>query len=75
MAPLIEWGVCKKFSGMLNVLPYMVSVKRETQHLVARKWGYPVEKEARFQGFEVSVSKSEDSGACLEPSDSETLKP
>jgi len=31
-------GICKKCSGMLNVLPYMVSVKRETQHLVAQKW-------------------------------------
>jgi hypothetical protein len=31
-------GICKKCSGMLNVLPYMVPVKRETQHLVARKW-------------------------------------
>src|SRR5258708_40370556 len=30
-------GICKKCSGMLNVLPYMVPVKRETQHLVARK--------------------------------------
>jgi hypothetical protein len=30
--------VCKKCSGMLNVLPYMVPVKRETQHLVAQKW-------------------------------------
>src|SRR5260370_41779320 len=29
--------VCKKCSGMLNVLPYMVPVKREIQHLVARK--------------------------------------
>ncbi len=27
--------VCKKCSGMLNVLPYMVPVKREIQHLVA----------------------------------------
>ena len=31
-------GICKKCSGMLNVLPYMVPVKRETQHLVAQKW-------------------------------------
>ena len=30
-------GICKKCSGMLNVLPYMVPVKRETQHLVAQK--------------------------------------
>ena len=36
LPPLKE--VCKKCSGMLNVLPYMVPVKRETQHLVARKW-------------------------------------
>ncbi len=36
LPPLME--VCKKCSGMLNVLPYMVSVKRETQYLVARKW-------------------------------------
>ena len=31
-------GICKKCSGMLNVLPYMVSVKRETPYLVAQKW-------------------------------------
>jgi len=37
----------KKFPGMLNLLPYMVPVKRETQHLVAQKWyGYRVK-----QGF------------------------
>jgi hypothetical protein len=30
--------ICRKCSGMLNVLPYMVPVKRETQHLVAQKW-------------------------------------
>jgi hypothetical protein len=34
IAPL---GVFKKCSGMPNVLPYMVPVKRETQHLVAQK--------------------------------------
>jgi len=31
-------GICKKCSGMLNVLPYMVPVKRETPYLVAQKW-------------------------------------
>jgi hypothetical protein len=36
LASLME--VCRKCSGMLNVLPYMVPVKRETQHLVAQKW-------------------------------------
>ena len=49
VASLKVLGGLQKCSGMLNVLPYMVSVKRETQHLVARKWyGYRVEKEARF---------------------------
>jgi hypothetical protein len=37
--------------------------------------GYWVGKEARFQRFKVSGSKSGDSGACLKPSDFETLKP
>ena len=29
---------CQKFSGMLNVLPYMGAVKREIPYLVAQKW-------------------------------------
>ena len=31
-------GGLKKCSGMLNVLPYMVPVKKETPQLVAQKW-------------------------------------
>jgi hypothetical protein len=74
VASLKVLGGLQKCSGMLNVLPYMVSVKRETQHLVARKWyGYRVEKETRFQSFELSWFQA--LGAFLETWNSEALKP
>src|ERR1700687_2333976 len=55
-------GVCKKCSGMLNELPYMVHVKRETQHLLARKCeGYRVEKVSQvstFQSFKFETDQA-----------------